>query len=516
MAFSSSLSSLFLLIKAHPFALVLTPFLCFSILLFLLRLLYYTHRNHALATRYRCKAPRSLVPMADPFLGLDFLLKTVRAAQHRGYLALTQQRFREHGPTYVARRALYTTVHTIDPENIKAILATEFQSFSLAPTRVNAMTPLFGGGIFTSTGARWAHSRALLRPTASLPRQHCGDDKVLDMMEKHLRNLLACIPNSSINRTTPTFDLQKLLYSFTMDVGTELLLGKSTNTLFHQAAAVSRRNSSNGNDDEKEKEILDTDASFVRDFTTCCIHAVRQIQLGPFGRFCFMSRATKQARDRAWAYIEGFVDEALRDSGEKNRIKNECSTSLGINGMVPFRLEEGNCHKNAAKLSNINSDNHFWPSEKPIHGDDQDNSDPAKRSFNSNKKYNFLRELAATTTDRAAIRDEILSLLLASRDTTASLVSSLFFELARQPNLYAALRREVLSTVNNSGSNSSVLPTGTQLKSMKLLRWCINESELHGSIRSPILYCFPLSPCFVLFFFVCPSPPLFSEQPKLT
>jgi cytochrome P450 len=77
------------------------------------------------------------------------------------------------------------------------------------------------------------------------------------------------------------------------------------------------------------------------------------------------------------------------------------------------------------------------------------------------------------------IRGGLLNLLLAGRDTTSSLLSNLFFMLARHPDKYAKLAEEVRATVPQTGEP----PTLEDLRSMKYLRGCINESlRLHPPI----------------------------------
>lgn len=51
-----------------------------------------------------------------------------------------------------------TFYSTTDPENIKAILATNFKDFGLGK-RLETFGPLLGKGIFTSDGPAWEHSR---------------------------------------------------------------------------------------------------------------------------------------------------------------------------------------------------------------------------------------------------------------------------------------------------------------------------------------------------------------------
>ena len=83
----------------------------------------------------------------------------------------------------------------------------------------------------------------------------------------------------------------------------------------------------------------------------------------------------------------------------------------------------------------------------------------------------FLDELLSATDNRAAIRSELLNILLAGRDTTAALLSNLVWELSRQPAMLSRLRQEVENLVGIE------LPTYQQLKEMKYLRSLINESQ---------------------------------------
>lgn len=95
-----------------------------------------------------------------------------------------------------------------------------------------------------------------------------------------------------------------------------------------------------------------------------------------------------------------------------------------------------------------------------------------RESDSSTVEYDVLRELSTSTRDRKALRDQALHILLASRDTTASLLSNLFFMLAKQPSAYEKMRQEVLLTVGRDP------PTAAQLKSLTYLRWCVQECEL--------------------------------------
>ena len=94
-------------------------------------------------------------------------------------------------------------------------------------------------------------------------------------------------------------------------------------------------------------------------------------------------------------------------------------------------------------------------------------------------RYSFAEEFSKLTEDREMIRGGLLNLLLAGRDTTSGLLSNLFFMLARNPDTYAKLADEVRAAVPESHE----APNLEDLRSMKYLRGCINESlRLHPPI----------------------------------
>ena len=94
----------------------------------------------------------------------------------------------------------------------------------------------------------------------------------------------------------------------------------------------------------------------------------------------------------------------------------------------------------------------------------------AEKPNADHERTTFLSQLTAETTDKVRIRSELLNLLLAGRDSTAALMSNIFFELSRRPKIQARLRAEIDSFVGTQ------LPTFEAIKSMKYLRAVLNES----------------------------------------
>jgi cytochrome P450 len=94
-------------------------------------------------------------------------------------------------------------------------------------------------------------------------------------------------------------------------------------------------------------------------------------------------------------------------------------------------------------------------------------------------RYNLLKELVKETRDPIELRDQLLGILTAGRDTTAVLMSWMMIELAHHPNIFQKLREEIISEFGSSASTSTTL-NFSALKSCRYLQWVINETlRLH-------------------------------------
>jgi cytochrome P450 len=90
------------------------------------------------------------------------------------------------------------------------------------------------------------------------------------------------------------------------------------------------------------------------------------------------------------------------------------------------------------------------------------------------EKYVFLEALAAQTKDPIELRSQLLNILLAGRDTTASLLGWLFFELVRNAKIYAKLRSTVLDDFGTYENPKEI--TFAKLKNCQYLQYCNNEA----------------------------------------
>jgi cytochrome P450 len=327
------------------------------------------------------------------WFGINFITDAAKShGQHR-YLDSLTDNFRNFGYTHEVRALGGTSVWTIEPENIKAMLTSKFKDYSLG-NRPAVMGPLLGHGVFITDGEEWSHSRALLRP--NFAKEQVAD---LSMIERHLQQLLNIIPDDG-----NTIELQELLLRFTLDSSTEFLFGESTETLTSGA----------------NREFSEAFAYSLNDVSL-------GLRLGPWHKFRRTDPKAVDSHRICREYADKYVNHALEY--RKNHLED-------VEAGVPKSL----------------------PS-----------IDESRRTF--------LRELAMATDHREKLRDELLSLLLAGRDTTASLIGSLLFSLARNPEMWEKVKAEVRQTLHG------VLPTYEQLRNMKYPRFCVNESR--SSNQSP-------------------------------
>ncbi|ETN40159.1 uncharacterized protein HMPREF1541_04435 [Cyphellophora europaea CBS 101466] len=216
------------------------------------------------------------------WLGLDVMKEFLRQGKEGQMLeGLRKRNYGDGIYTLTSRRLTQTVINTIEPENIKAILATDFQSYSLGQSRRDIFIPLFGPGIFDLDGHGWERSRSLIRP--NFVRAQVAD---LDMFESHVQELLAHVP-----RDGSTVDLQPLFFGLTMDSATEFLFGKSTNSL---APGLE----------------TDTAAQFVRAFVYCTERV--SIELRSFGLLKYVPNPTWRKQVKVvHEFADNIVNEAL-------------------------------------------------------------------------------------------------------------------------------------------------------------------------------------------------------------
>lgn len=288
---------------------------------------------------------------------------------------------------------------TRDPENIKAILATQFNDFSVGQ-RLTQLGIFLGEGIFTLDGNGWKHSRAMLRP--QFAREQVSHVK---MLEPHVKQVIRRVKGANGSK----FDIQPLFFKLTVDSGTEFLFGESCKSLRDDEVDISTLGG--------PKEA----GQFSRAFTTAQSYLVKRVN---FQKLYFLVN-----------------NQEFRDCNKT--VSRFCE--FYINRALQYETEE------LEKLSN--------------------------------GKYVFLFELVKQTRNPRVLRDQCLNILVAARDTTAGLMSFLFFELARNPRIFQKLRAEIVEAFGEGESADLSKMTFESLKRLEYLKWVLNETlRLYPSV----------------------------------
>ncbi|QDS78104.1 hypothetical protein FKW77_004090 [Venturia effusa] len=213
---------------------------------------------------------------------------------------------------------------TADPENIKAILATQFQDYGKGEQFNKDWHEFLGDSIFTTDGSVWHDSRQLIRP--QFAKNRLSDIKTF---EEHVQKLLPLMGGQG-----QTVDVCDLFFRYTLDAATDFLLGRSVDSLEHDEMAFA------------------TAFNNVQHVQSLIARAGPMNWLIPRRKF---RRELKIMNE----FTNQYIDDAL--------------------GLSPDELE------------------------KRTKGDDG---------------YTFLHALATYTRDREVLRDQIVAVLLAGRDTT--------------------------------------------------------------------------------------------------
>ncbi|KAI0484815.1 cytochrome P450 [Xylariaceae sp. FL0804] len=211
-------------------------FIAVAILAFVVfRWLDAKRRQHAFAAAKGCQ-PVACYQQPENFIGIKNVREGSEAWNSGKWLEMWFNRFRTVGTTFKISALGRTSLYTVDPDNVKAILATQFAEFDLGKKRATVAGPLIGPGIFTNDGRAWEHSRSLVRPSFT-------KSQIMDMepMEGHFQGLLTALPKPQQGSGKINVDLQPLFFRLTIDSATELLLGRSFRTLTSPAGTDGQR-----------------------------------------------------------------------------------------------------------------------------------------------------------------------------------------------------------------------------------------------------------------------------------
>jgi cytochrome P450 len=209
--------------------------------------------------------------------------------------------------------------------------------------------------------------------------------------------------------------LQPLFFRLTLDSATEFLFGHSVDS---QLAALLAENAASDG-------AIGREASFARALNTA------QQSLATRGRL----------QELYWLHNPTFFRENCAD------------VHSFVDGFVQIALERA-----------ASPETHLREKGAEEEANEQDKG----------RKYVFLDELARQTRDPVELRSQLLNILLAGRDTTASFLGWTFYLLARHPAIFNKLRQTILREFGTFDQHTEI--TFARLHACQYLQWVNRET----------------------------------------
>ncbi|KAJ7662330.1 cytochrome P450 [Mycena rosella] len=290
------------------------------------------------------------------------------------------------GYTFSLRLLFQNRIFTAEPENIKAILATEFNSFEKGAEFRRVMEPLLGTGVFAADGK---FHRQMTRPF--FHRERISD---FDLFDHHAENAIGQF-KARLREGHPA-DFQDMVSRFTMDAATSFLFNHDLHSL---SAGLPYPH-------DVPETARDAHAADV------------------FSQAFQEAQSVTAMRNRFgehWPLTEFWVDKLHKPMG----IVQAAMDKLGVGVQTSNELGEREVQEGETLLDHL---------------------------------VNY-------TEDHTILRDEILNISVAGRDTTASLLTFTIYMLAEHPNILLKLRNEILRVVGPTRR-----PTHDDFRELKYLR----------------------------------------------
>ena len=200
------------------------PYLSTSLLLLLPTLYTYISifRENRSIRRLGSRAPVVLAYIPFSF---DIVIRSLATAYTNRDLDFWTWLFswspHRHSPTVEASLGSQRYIFTADPENIKAVLATQFSDYGKGEPFHRDWEDFLGDSIFTTDGELWQRNRGLIRPQFLKSRV-----RDLEVFERHVQRLLG-----KLGGRGEAVEVKELFFCFTLDTATDYLLGKSVDSL---------------------------------------------------------------------------------------------------------------------------------------------------------------------------------------------------------------------------------------------------------------------------------------------
>ncbi|EIN04100.1 cytochrome P450 [Punctularia strigosozonata HHB-11173 SS5] len=307
---------------------------------------------------------------------------------------------------------------TCEPEHIKCILATEFDKHEKGSVFRSVVSTVLGTGVFSADDELWKFHRSMTRPF--FVRARISD---FDVFDRHAQDAIRLLKSRA--REGYAVDLQDLFSRFTLDSATEFLFGYDVRSLSeslpypHSASPTPYASSSSR-----------TSFSSASDFSTA-FSAAQSIMFerNPLGTWWPLREFWEDKTRKHMRVIEGVIDPILARALAREKAR---------------RAEIG---AGAEKADTKNSG-----------------------ALEVAEGETLLEYLVKVTDDPVILKDEMINIMVAGRDTTATLLTFASYMFSEHPDVLKRLREEVVRTVGDRR------PTYDDIRNMKYMRAVLNET----------------------------------------
>ncbi|KAG2062786.1 cytochrome P450, partial [Suillus decipiens] len=275
-------------------------------------------------------------------------------------------------------------IMTTEPQHIKTILATDFDSYVKGAKFRKAADSVLGTGVFNSDVIGCA-TRCISRLHRTMTRPFFNHDRIshFDIFDRHADHAITLAKERF--RAGLAIDFQDLISRFTLDSASEFLFGHCINSL---SAGLPYPHNATEFTDAVQGD--NTATAFAYAFSEAQQAINRRVSLGQIWP---LTEILADDTAQHMKVVNAFLDPILKDALEKRSTAGEF--------------------------------------DKNDFTDDQ----------------TLVDHLVNLTTDFKIIKDETLNILLAGRDTTASTLTSVVYLLAMHPEFLTRLREEIISKV---------------------------------------------------------------------
>ncbi|KAF8342228.1 cytochrome P450 monooxygenase pc-3 [Cantharellus anzutake] len=341
---------------------------------------------------------------------IDLLYKLMKAFETE-YVGDAFEELVMNGWDTIRVRVLWEeNILTFEPQYVKQILATNFPNYEKGNEEFGEATgSVLGSGVFNADGDLWKFHRTLARPFFSRERII---DHSFSIFERHSTTTFVKM-KERFDAGAP-IDFQDVMARFTLDSATEFLFGRSvesTSDVFLEPGGIVPVSIPTSTPEKVGVLHGPSAYKFVKAFVQSQIIISLRIRMGKIWKLTefWGDKSLPHMRD-----IHEFLDPILEDALE--RVGN-----------------------------------------KGGEGIDEDT--------------NFLMHMITQTKDRKIIRDSIMNMLIAGRDTTACLLTFVIYMLSQHPHVLEKLKEEINRTIGHQK-----IPTFDDIRLMKYLRAVLNET----------------------------------------